>query len=90
LAEASRQHILEVLRETKWVIGGYQGAAARLGLPRTTLVYRMQKLGISREQGSGPSLRPVVTTPVACRFGKNWEGTSSSLGYPCLQGMDAN
>jgi len=50
LAEAQRDHILEVLRETKWVLGGCQGAAARLGLPRTTLVYRMQKLGISREK----------------------------------------
>jgi len=49
LAEATREHILEVLRETKWVLGGCQGAAVRLGLPRTTLVYRMQKLGISRE-----------------------------------------
>jgi formate hydrogenlyase transcriptional activator len=50
LAEAERQHILEVLRETKWVLGGFQGAAVRLGIPRTTLVYRMQKLGITRGQ----------------------------------------
>jgi transcriptional regulator with GAF, ATPase, and Fis domain len=47
LAEAQRKHILEVLRQTKGVLGGSQGAAARLGLPRTTLLYRMQKLGIS-------------------------------------------
>lgn len=51
LAEAQREHILEVLRQTKGVLGGNQGAAARLGLPRTTLLYRMQKLGISSERG---------------------------------------
>ena len=46
LAEAERDHITEVLREVKWVIGGRDGAAARLGMARTTLIYRMQKLGI--------------------------------------------
>ncbi len=51
LAEAERDHINEVLRDTRWVIGGASGAAARLGMPRTTLVYRMRKLGIMREQG---------------------------------------
>ena len=51
LAEAQREHILEVLRQTNWVLGGCQGAAARLGLPRTTLLYRMQKLGISSKKG---------------------------------------
>ena len=42
----------EVLRETRWVLGGGHGAAARLGMPRTTLVYRMRKLGIARDQGA--------------------------------------
>ena len=46
LKEAERQHILRTLDETGWVIGGANGAAARLGLPRTSLIYRMQKLGI--------------------------------------------
>lgn len=55
LAEAERDHIMEVLRETRWVLGGSNGAAARLGMPRTTLVYRMRKLGIVREQGSKSS-----------------------------------
>jgi formate hydrogenlyase transcriptional activator len=49
LAAAEREHILRVLRETKGVIGGPHGAAARLGLKRTTLHFKMQKLGISRE-----------------------------------------
>ena len=51
LAEAQRDHIVEVLRDTRWVLGGDHGAAARLGMPRTTLVYKMRKLGIVREQG---------------------------------------
>jgi formate hydrogenlyase transcriptional activator len=46
LAEADRHHILEVLDQTNWQIGGRDGAAARLGLPRTTLVYKMRRLGI--------------------------------------------
>jgi formate hydrogenlyase transcriptional activator len=54
LAEAERDHIVEVLRDTRWVLGGDNGAAARLGMPRTTLVYRMRKLGIAREQGCKP------------------------------------
>jgi formate hydrogenlyase transcriptional activator len=39
-----------VLSETRWVIGGPSGAAARLGMNRTTLNHRMRKLGISRPQ----------------------------------------
>jgi len=46
LAEASRDHILEVLEQSRWMIGGRDGAAERLGLPRTTLIYKMRKLGI--------------------------------------------
>jgi formate hydrogenlyase transcriptional activator len=48
LAEAEREHILAVLRETKWRIGGPSGAAALLGLKRTTLQSKMRKLGITR------------------------------------------
>jgi len=59
LAEVERDHITEVLRETRWVLGGGNGAAARLGLPRTTLVYRMRKLGIAREQAGKPFRSPL-------------------------------
>jgi formate hydrogenlyase transcriptional activator len=45
-AQAQRDHILDVLERVDWVIGGREGAAARLALPRTTLLYRMSKLGI--------------------------------------------
>ena len=48
LEDVERQRILEALRETGAVIGGQQGAAARLGLKRTTLLSKMQRLGISR------------------------------------------
>jgi formate hydrogenlyase transcriptional activator len=46
LADAERVHIQRVLEETNWKLGGQDGAAARLGLPRTTLISRMQRLGI--------------------------------------------
>jgi formate hydrogenlyase transcriptional activator len=46
LADADRDHILEALNQTNWMIGGQDGAANRLGLPRTTLIYKMRKLGI--------------------------------------------
>ena len=48
LEEVEREHIMKVLRETGWVIGGPAGAATRLGLNRTTLNNRMRKLGITR------------------------------------------
>lgn len=48
LEEAERDHILKALRETNWVVGGSSGAAARLGMKRTTLQSKMQKLGIAR------------------------------------------
>jgi formate hydrogenlyase transcriptional activator len=48
LAEAERQHILRILREANWVLAGTKGAAARLGMKRTTLQSKMKKLGISR------------------------------------------
>jgi formate hydrogenlyase transcriptional activator len=48
LDDAEREHILRVLREAGGVIGGADGAAARLGLKRTTLHFKMKKLGISR------------------------------------------
>jgi len=50
LEAVEREHIMKVLRETGWVIGGPTGAAARLGLNRTTLNHRMRKLGINRPQ----------------------------------------
>ena len=48
LEEVERRHILSVLEQTNWVFAGPNGAAARLGIKRPTLQFRMQKLGISR------------------------------------------
>jgi len=48
LESLEREHILRILRETGGVISGLRGAAARLGMKRTTLQSRMQKMGISR------------------------------------------
>ncbi len=56
LADADREHILETLNQANWLIGGQGGAASRLGLPRTTLLYKMRKLGIEvrRSQRARP------------------------------------
>jgi len=48
LRESERSLILQTLEEVRWVIGGPKGAAAKLGLKRTTLIHKMQKLGIRR------------------------------------------
>ena len=48
LKESERSLIRRTLEEVRWVIGGPKGAAAKLGLKRTTLIHKMQKLGISR------------------------------------------
>src|SRR5579862_3667271 len=53
LAEAEREHILHALEESNWVVGGKAGAAARLGLKRTTLVDKIRRSGLSRETAYG-------------------------------------
>jgi formate hydrogenlyase transcriptional activator len=50
LKDAERERIIRALAATKWVLGGTEGTAARLGLPRTTLIAKMQKPGITRAQ----------------------------------------
>jgi transcriptional regulator with GAF, ATPase, and Fis domain len=53
LQETERLHIVRVLRETKGVIAGPTGAARRLGMKRSTLQSRMQRLGITRRDYLG-------------------------------------
>jgi formate hydrogenlyase transcriptional activator len=52
LEDAERDHIRKTLEQTRWVVAGPNGAAARLGIKRSTLYFRMQKLGISRANKS--------------------------------------
>ncbi len=50
LADAEREHIKGALRETDWVLGGPKCAATRLGMKRSTLQWKIKKLGISRPE----------------------------------------
>jgi formate hydrogenlyase transcriptional activator len=64
LAQVEREHIVATLQATNWVLGGWDGAAARLGLSRTTLISRMQRLGISAASGlHKPARQPAVVQP---------------------------
>src|SRR5579862_9266603 len=63
LEQAERSHILRILQQTKGVVGGATGAAARLGLPRTTLIARMKRLGINYGQSSALPMRAVASVP---------------------------
>jgi formate hydrogenlyase transcriptional activator len=58
LEEVERDHIFRALEVSNWIVGGKTGAAARLGMKRTSLVYRMRKLRISRPASSVES-RPL-------------------------------
>jgi len=79
LAEAERDHIREVLRETHWQIGGQDGAAIRLGLPRTSLIYKMRKLGIERQarrpRGARQNAARATSSDAAASDG--WAAASS-------------
>jgi formate hydrogenlyase transcriptional activator len=65
LRDSERTLILHTLEEVRWVIGGPKGAAAKLGLKRTTLIHKMQKLGISRPglQSSQDVMEPAPEEP---------------------------
>jgi formate hydrogenlyase transcriptional activator len=52
LEEVERDHIVRALEASNWVVGGRNGAAARLGMQRTSLVYRMRRLRINRPASS--------------------------------------
>ena len=53
LEDAERSHILNALEESNWVVGGAAGAAARLGVKRTTLISKMRRRGVSRAIAQG-------------------------------------
>jgi hypothetical protein len=62
LRDAERAHIAAALQETNGVVAGWNGAAARLGLSRTTLIAKMQSLGLSRIKGESARVRRRRTT----------------------------
>jgi hypothetical protein len=55
--QAKRLHILQILEQTEGVVGGKSSAAARLGMHRTTLIYKMRRLGIDLGQSSALPMR---------------------------------
>jgi formate hydrogenlyase transcriptional activator len=59
LEDAMREHILQALDQTKWVLGGRQGTAAYLGVARTTLIAKMRRLGIESARGGAGYSRSV-------------------------------
>jgi len=63
LEEVQRDHILRALEASNWVVGGRNGAAERLGMKRTSLIYKMRKLCISRPEASANS--STVSSPSA-------------------------
>jgi transcriptional regulator with GAF, ATPase, and Fis domain len=67
LRDSERALILNTLEAVEWVIGGPKGAAAKLGLKRTTLICKMQKLGIFRRHlpGGENMMEPLPTEPVS-------------------------
>jgi transcriptional regulator with GAF, ATPase, and Fis domain len=60
LEEAERSHILQTLEQTDGMVGGRNGAAARLGLPRTTLIAKMKRLGINAGRSSVLPMRSAA------------------------------
>jgi transcriptional regulator with GAF, ATPase, and Fis domain len=65
LEQAERSHILQALLQTHGVVGGRNGAAARLGLPRTTLIHKMKQLGINVAQVSALPVRAGAPVPIS-------------------------
>jgi formate hydrogenlyase transcriptional activator len=66
LEEAERSHIIQTLQQTKGTVGGRDGAAARLGLARTTLISKMKRLGIiMRWQRPALPVRAAASVPTS-------------------------
>jgi hydrogenase-4 transcriptional activator len=84
LADAERAHIAAALRETNGVIGGPRGAASQLGLPRTTLIAKMRRLGISPGSRARRADVPAIAADVSTR-----EPASSHDAAPVFRAMGA-
>jgi hypothetical protein len=80
LNEGVRALILQALEEAGWMIGGPEGAAVKLGLKRTSLIYKMKKLGIVRVITRGPRTRaPFKLIPVSTNT-----DSSGELGHSLI------
>ena len=79
LEDAERSHILHTLEQTEGVIGGRDGAAARLGLARTTLISKMRRLGVSRFQ------RPSALAPEVAAQRRHSASPPSAHDSPMLR-----
>jgi formate hydrogenlyase transcriptional activator len=86
LVEAERAHILEALRQVNWIVAGRHGAASRLGLARTTLLYKMRKLGIKAENAQ--TIENTVDRPTQAMSHRvpfvpqrAFSGTTANAGY---------
>jgi formate hydrogenlyase transcriptional activator len=66
LKQAERSHILDTLQQTDGLVGGRNGAAARLGVPRTTLIYKMKRLGILSTVG--PNLKRSSSSDLSAEW----------------------
>jgi formate hydrogenlyase transcriptional activator len=79
LADAERAHITATLRDTNWIVGGPRGAAAQLGLPRTTLIAKMQRLGIPTGMRSRRPETPAKS--VGETYGQTNDGYQEQSGF---------
>jgi formate hydrogenlyase transcriptional activator len=79
LSEVERDHILQVLDDSDWVVGGPSGAARRLGLPRTTLISKMKKLRIPHSRAARLSEQGRVSPPASPVPPEMTHPSSSSL-----------
>jgi formate hydrogenlyase transcriptional activator len=75
MEEAERSHVLQTLQQTGGVLGGPNGAAARLGLPRTTLIAKMKRLRINGGQSSRLPARATASVPSS--------GSTPRIPPPC-------
>ncbi len=84
LAQVERDHILATLHESNWVVGGWDGAAARLGLSRTTLIARMQRLGLSKKSSpkSPQSPEPTGDAPRLAKQGRSAQAEIRHVDFP--------
>jgi formate hydrogenlyase transcriptional activator len=81
LEDAERAHITATLRETGWVVGGRNGAAAKLGLPRTTLIAMMRRLRITPDGIQAPESQNLSRRATARSVGTpKWYG-GHDFGY---------